>query len=52
MCLLGGVFHVSRQGGRLSLANAVTVPTADSKCLGVTYTTWARAWGQSFYPLS
>ena len=47
MHLLGRVLHASGQGGGLSLANAIAVPTADLECLGITCTTRARAWGQS-----
>ena len=39
MHLLGRVLHASGQGGGLSLANAIAVPTADSECLGVMCTT-------------
>ena len=42
--LLGSVVHAGGQGGGLSLASIVAVPTADLECLGVMYTTWARAW--------
>ena len=44
---LGRVLYASGQGRRLSLANAIAVTTADLECLGVIYTTWARAWGKS-----
>ena len=47
MCLLSRVFHASSQGSGLFLANAITVPTAGSECLGAICTTWARAWGKS-----